>query len=186
MKSALDKFKKLTDTLAQKTRMGKCALLCAALLALGLILLAVSSLPTAKPAAKSVTAASTQSSSEDYAATLEERLASIISAIDGAGRVKVMVTLESGSEDVYLRDNDYGENIDPSGKSSRESKDKYVIVDGTGEEKGIVVRVREPEIRGVAVVCEGAGSQTVQQQIVRTVTALLGISSAQVSVAKMN
>lgn len=111
MKSALDKFKKLTDTLAQKTRMGKRALLCAALLALGLILLAVSSLPTAKPAAKSVTAASTQSSSEDYAATLEERLASIISAIDGAGRVKVMVTLESGSEDVYLRDNDYGENI---------------------------------------------------------------------------
>ena len=180
MKSALDKFKKLTDTLAQKTHMGKRALLCAALLALGLILLAVSSLPTAKPAA------STQSSSEDYAATLEERLASIISAIDGAGRVKVMVTLESGSEDVYLRDNDYGENIDPSGKSSRESKDKYVIVDGTGEEKGIVVRVREPEIRGVAVVCEGAGSQTVQQQIVRTVTALLGISSAQVSVAKMN
>ena len=145
MKSALDKFKKLTDTLAQKTRMGKRALLCAALLALGLILLAVSSLPTAKPAAKSVTAASTQSSSEEY-----------------------------------------GENIDPSGKSSRESKDKYVIVDGTGEEKGIVVRVREPEIRGVAVVCEGAGSQTVQQQIVRTVTALLGISSAQVSVAKMN
>ena len=45
MNSALDKFKKLTDTLAQKTRMGKRALLCAALLALGLILLAVSSLP---------------------------------------------------------------------------------------------------------------------------------------------
>ena len=48
MKSALDKFKKLTDTLAQKTRMGKRALLCAALLALGLILLAVSSLPRSR------------------------------------------------------------------------------------------------------------------------------------------
>lgn len=186
MKSMLDKIKKITDMLSEKTRMGKRALLCAALLALGLILLAVSSLPSAKPASKSVTSTTAQSSSEDYAAALEERLASIISAIDGAGAVRVMVTLESGSEDVYLRDNDYGENIDPSGKSSRESKDKYVIIDGSGEEKGIVVRVREPQVRGVAVVCEGAGSQTVQQQIVRTVTALLGISSAQVSVAKMN
>jgi len=35
-------------------------------------------------------------------------------------------------------------------------------------------------------VCKGAGSETVKAEITRTVTALLDISSARVSVAKMN
>lgn len=181
-----EKIKKVIGIISEKTRLGKRALFCVALLLSGLVLLVVGSTPKADKASREVTTQETQSGVDEYAQSLEERLVSILSAIEGAGRVKVMVTLESGSENVYLRDYDYGENIDPSGKSSRESKDKYVIIDGLDEEKGIVVRVREPEIRGVAVVCEGAGSQTVQQQIVRTVTALLGISSAQVSVAKMN
>ena len=64
--------------------------------------------------------------------------------------------------------------------------DEYVIVDGSSGEQGIVVRQSEPKIRGVAVVCEGGGNQTVKQQIIETVTALLDISSARVSVAKMN
>lgn len=165
--------------------MGKKALLCAALLVLGLVLLAVSGI-TDGGETKETMSETTEISESDYAERLEERLTSILSSIDGAGRVRVMVTLESGSEDIYLQDNDYGENIDPSGKSSRESKDKYVIIDGENEERGIVVRVREPQIRGVAVVCDGAGSQTVCRQIVETVTALLGVSSVQVSVAKMN
>ncbi len=181
-----EKIKKAIGVICEKTRLGKRALLCAVLLISGLVLFAVGNTPKADKTSQRVTAEETQSSAQGYAQSLEERLISILSAIDGAGRVKVMVTLESGSENVYLSDYDYGENIDPSGKSSRESKDKYVIIDGSDEEKGIIVRVREPEIRGVAVVCEGAGSQTVRQQIVSTVTALLGISSAQVSVAKMS
>ena len=97
-----------------------------------------------------------------------------------------MVTLESGSEDIYLHDFDYGENISPSGKSSIERKDEYVIVDGSAGEGGIIVRVAEPKVRGVAVVCEGGGSELVRQQVTQAVTALLDISSARVSVAKMS
>ncbi|MBQ4604094.1 MAG: stage III sporulation protein AG, partial [Clostridia bacterium] len=63
---------------------------------------------------------------------------------------------------------------------------EYVIVDGDSGERGIVVRVAEPKIRGVAVVCKGADSETVRSRIVETVTALLDISSARVSVAKMS
>ena len=49
-------------------------------------------------------AETTQSETDvrEYTAELEERLVSIISAIDGAGETKVMVTLESGSEEIYL------------------------------------------------------------------------------------
>ena len=97
-----------------------------------------------------------------------------------------MVTLESSSENVYLHDYDYGENVEPSGRNSVERKDEYVIIDGGEGEQGIVVRVAEPKIRGVAVVCRGAGSEIVKSQITEAVTALLDISSARVSVAKMN
>lgn len=179
-------MKKLLAVMSEKTRMGKKALLCVTLLALGLVLLAVSGISDVGETEKASAESTSTTDTDDYAESLEERLTSILSSIDGAGRVKVMVTLESGSEDIYLCDYDYGENIDPSGKSSRESKDKYVIIDGSNEEKGIVVRVLEPEVRGVAVVCDGAGSQTVCRQIVETVTALLGVTGAQVSVAKMN
>ena len=97
-----------------------------------------------------------------------------------------MITLESGSEEIYLHNYNYGENNDKSGRNSLERKDEYVIVDGSSGEEGIVVRVAEPKVRGVAVVCRGAGSDTVRGQIIETVTALLDISSARVSVAKMN
>ncbi|MBO5859452.1 MAG: hypothetical protein J6R20_06710 [Clostridia bacterium] len=65
-------------------------------------------------------------------------------------------------------------------------KDEYVIVDSGDGENGIVVRKTEPKIRGVAVVCQGGGNESVRAQIVETVTALLDISSARVSVVKMN
>ncbi|MEE1138364.1 MAG: hypothetical protein U0M02_07790 [Acutalibacteraceae bacterium] len=133
-------------------------------------------------------AETTQSETDvsEYTAKLEERLVSIISAIDGAGETKVMVTLESGSEEIYLSNFDYGENSDSNGKNSYERKDEFVIIDGSSGQEGIVIRTAEPKVRGVAVVCAGAGSDTVCAEIVEAVTALLDISSARVSVAKMN
>lgn len=134
----------------------------------------------------SETTACAETDAADYTRDLEERLVSIISAIEGAGATRVMVTLESSSEEIYLSNFDYGEDVDTSGKNSFERKDEYVIVDGSSGQEGIVVRTAEPKVRGVAVVCQGAGSESVRARIVETVTALLDISSARVSVAKMN
>ena len=125
-------------------------------------------------------------SADAYILTLEERVTSIISSISGAGATRVMITLESGNEDVYLHNRNYGEDVDGKGGQNIEMKDEYVIVDGDNGEDGIVVRVREPEIRGVAVVCQGGGNARVKAEIISTVTALLDISSARVSVVQMN
>ena len=128
----------------------------------------------------------TTAEQRDYVASLEERITSIISSIDGAGATRVMITLESGSEQIFLHNNDYGEDLDSDGSGNVEIKDEYIIVDSGDGENGIVVRIEEPKIRGVAVVCEGAGNASVKAEIIATVTALLDISSARVSVAKMN
>ena len=186
MKTA-EKIGGIINRISDKTGLEKKHLAVILLFVSGIILLVVSELSGAD--AKSVKPEQTTAisvTSNEYVTELEERITSIISSIDGAGATRVMVTFESGGEDIYLHDSDYGENAASDGKNSVERKDEYVIIDGSSGEQGIVVRRAEPKVRGVAVVCEGGGSETVRAQITETVTALLDISSARVSVAKMN
>lgn len=174
------------NRISESTHLDKKMLVAVLLLVSGAAVLLFSETAESKKVLVTDAAVTEKTDADEYITDLENRLASMISLIDGAGETRVMITLESGSEEIYLHDYDYGENNDPSGKNSLERKDEYVIVDGETGEKGIVVRVAEPRIRGVAVVCKGADSETVRSRIVETVTALLDISSARVSVAKMN
>lgn len=101
------------------------------------------------------TAGSTESSgidAEKYITDLEGRVTDIVSEINGAGRVKVMITLENLDENVY---------------SQKETS---------------LTTVKTPKVRGVAVVCEGGGDVLVKEKIVDTVSKVLGISTARVSV----
>lgn len=113
---------------------------------------------------------------DSYEEDIEKRLTSIVSAISGAGRTEVMVTLASGDENVYA----------VKEKSSDGSKEReYVVIDSNKNESGLLLKVIEPEIRGVAIVCEGADSAKVRQEIVSTVSAVLGISTNRISIAKI-
>ena len=187
VKNIIEALKKFIDKISQITRLSKKMLIAVLLLLLGIVALLISEMTESSATVHTeATTTEVETDADKYVTDLENRLISIISSIDGAGETKVMVTLESGSEDIYLHDYDYGENNNSDGKNSMERKDEYVIVDGDSGEKGIVVRVAQPKIRGVAVVCRGADSEVVRQQIVEAVTALLDVSSARVSVAKMN
>lgn len=119
--------------------------------------------------------------SDEYVEDVENRLCGLLSDIEGAGAVKVMITLESGEEQVFARDSDSSLDNKADGDKSVKEKNEYVIVDG----QAVRVKTVEPEIRGVAVVCEGGNDFTVKQSIVQAVTAVLGISAARVSVAQM-
>ncbi len=175
----------LIQKITEKTKLSKKLLLIAVLFVSGIAALALSELPSFKAdESETLTEAVTGVDTQEYVKKLEERLVSIVSSIEGAGYTKVMITLESGSEDVYLYNSDYGENQKSGEESDYEQKKEYVVVEDSRGEGGIVVMVEEPMVRGVAVVCEGADSQSVKQQIIQTVTALFNISSARVSVAK--
>ena len=112
----------------------------------------------------------------EYEENTEKRLAELISSIEGAGRTKVMITLNSGDENVYATEDKNGE------KTFERS---YVVIKQDGDENGMLLRVEEPEIRGVAVVCEGADSAAVKQEIINTVTAVLGVGTNRVNISKM-
>lgn len=186
MKTA-EKIGGVINRISEKTGLEKKHLAVVFLFAAGIILLVISGFyesDTKSAEAEQTTAF--EVSANGYVVELENRITSIISSIDGAGATQVMITLENSGEDVYLHNYDYGEDVDGAGAGNREMKDEYVIIDSGDGENGIVVRKTEPKIRGVAVVCEGGGNEAVRAQIVATVTALLDISSARVSVVKMN
>lgn len=116
-----------------------------------------------------------------YSNETEEKLADIISKVEGAGKTKVFLTIEESEEYVYAQ------NISTDRKDNiQENEDKeYVIVDGSGGKNGLLVKTVNPKIRGVAIVCEGGEDPAVQQRIYSCVSASLGISTARISISKM-
>ncbi len=113
----------------------------------------------------------------EYELLLEGRLEELISSIEGAGECKVMVTLSKGEYKIFAKD---------SYEDERENKYEYVIInEGSGEDSGLVVNVVSPEIKGVAVVCEGGDSSVVHSEIVDMLSSVLSLKSTQISVSKM-
>lgn len=118
---------------------------------------------------------------ESYSAKLEEQLTQVISSINGVGKVKVMVTLESSAQSVYAT------------SEKRQSKDdensydsEYILIkSGSSKEEALLISIIQPQVRGVAVVCQGADDVFVQQRIIDTVSAVLDINTSRISITPM-
>lgn len=124
-------------------------------------------------------------SSADYIKKSEKNLENLLSEIDGAGRVQVMLTVESCYENVYARSYDSKAENSENGTQSELTEDYVIVKKGANNEECLVVKVFEPTVKGVAVIAEGADSIRVKTAITQTVCALFDISTAQVSVEKM-
>lgn len=122
--------------------------------------------------------------SAEYTKKIERQLEDILSEINGAGRVQVMVTLDTCYENVYAKG--YSAKTEENDvETQNETEEEYIIVKkGSNNEECLVVKVYEPQIKGVAVVAEGADNIQVKKAITETVCALFDISSAKVSVEK--
>ena len=121
---------------------------------------------------------------DDYRKQLEQELSEIISYIDGAGEVKILITMETGTEDVYAVEKKTEEKTsqsaeDDSGSSEGEYKEenKYVTVKRKdGSEDAVLRKQIMPKIRGVLVVCDGGGNSVVKEKITQAVSGALNIS----------
>ena len=138
----------------------------------GLLLLAVSEwLPAETAAAPS--AAETQDI--DYAAQLEQQMAELLATVEGAGTVRVMVTVSHREKTVYAADTE--SRADGSAASTP------VLVNGNTA--GLIETVYAPEVLGVAVVCTGGDDPAVQANITALVQALTDVGTHHITVAKM-
>lgn len=130
---------------------------------------------------------------EDRIEKLERKLESILSEIEGAGTVKVMITGITDGEVVHayneVEENSITEKKDNAEQSERTDEyrrenEMVFMESNTGQRMPVVIKSYEPEIKGVVVVADGAGSSTVRQNIKDAVEALTGLPPHKISVLK--
>lgn len=121
---------------------------------------------------------------ENYADMIENKLAEIISSVDGAGRTEVMVTIETGEENVYARQVKTDEEKSENKNSTNYEYEYIVIKSGSSTENGMLLKVIEPNIRGVAIVCDGGDNAAIRENIINIVSAVLDIKTNKISVCK--
>ena len=132
-------------------------------------------------------------SEASYAAYLEERLTRLLSRMDGVGRVEVMITLKSSRELVVEKEqpvsrSSTNENDSQGGTrsvSQVDSEENTVYRTEGSASEPYVVKTLVPEIEGVLVVAEGAGSGSVNKTIVEIAQALFGVEAHKVKVVRM-
>jgi len=108
------------------------------------------------------------------------RLESILSMIEGAGEVKVMLTVSAGEKTVYQTDTDK-----TGGDSVSERTDTVIITDENRNQAGLVQQINPATYLGAIIVCQGAADANVRLAITEAVANVTGLRSNQISVLKM-
>ena len=113
--------------------------------------------------------------------TMEQQLEDILSQIEGAGKVRVLLTQQTGERYTYQTDDD---NTEGSGSSS--SRQNTVIITGSDRaQQGLIRQIDPPLYLGAVIVCQGADLASVRLAIVEAVTNATGLGANKVSVLKM-
>ncbi len=125
---------------------------------------------------------SAQPSSFDLTA-FEQNLCDKLAAVDGVGRVELMLSLEQSGEAVYAVNTRQTTGMDSS--ESFES-DLTVLSDGSYGEKPVTVKNLLPTFRGAVVLCDGADDAQVRLAVTQAVSTVCGIGADKVTVLKMS
>lgn len=155
----------------------------------GLCLILLSEL-LAAPAAEETILQSQSEENEVYITNMEEKLSRLVENVSGAGKCHVMITLEQGVQYVYASESkkvvDETQSHDGTDSSKIQQKDNsersIVLLEENGVSRALVETSKEPQVKGVVVVCDGGNSSIVQERITQLLTTVLGIGSNQVCV----
>ena len=112
---------------------------------------------------------------------LAEKLEQILSQLDGAGKVRVLLTEESGQQTIYQTER----NDRRTGESEEIRRDTVILTQADRSQAGLVSRVDPPRYLGAVVLCQGADKATVRLAIVDAVSTVTGLGSDKISVWKM-
>ena len=124
-------------------------------------------------------------SDEVWLSETETRLAALLSQIDGAGSVQVMLTLQTGSRTEYQFDTQISSDANGTDNRSSEERKTVILSEGSAYDKAAVSAVRYPQFQGALIVCEGAEHPAVRLDLINAVSALTGLNSSQITVVKL-
>lgn len=118
---------------------------------------------------------------ESVSENLQEQLSQILSKLEGAGKVQVLLTEAAGKRTIYEVQQETRKDTESS-----ELRSEVMILEGSdGGEYGLVSRIDPPQYLGAVVLCQGAESAKVRLAIVDAVSAATGLGADKISVWKM-
>ena len=109
---------------------------------------------------------------DNYVEALENKLSLALSKIDGAGKVSVVISVESGMQTVLATEKTTENGV---------TREEPFTVGG----KTVVIKETYPEITGVLIVAKGANNLSTKVAIINATAALLDIESNKIQVLPM-
>lgn len=162
---------KLKNSLPEFIKKYKYAVL---ILAVGILLMALPSGNSARTDPPTV-------EQQSPAPSIREELEAILSQIQGAGEVRVMLTEKTGQEYVYQTDVD----TTVSENSQTQRTETVTISDADRNDQGLLLQVRPATYLGAVVLCQGAEDPTVKLAVADAVSKLTGLGLDKIAVIKM-
>ena len=152
----------------------------------GIALIVLSDLPKNK----SVKTTQDSTSLTEYKYRIENELSDLLQEINGVGKVKVMLTLQSGTENIYAQQQKTQSNSQVNAEANSENsqtsfENQFVIIDNSGTDQPLIEKTLQPTIQGVVVVCSGADDITVVTAVTNAVAAVLDVPTHKIFVTKM-
>lgn len=110
--------------------------------------------------------------------SLQEQLEQLLSIVQGAGKVRVLLTEAAGERVIYQTD---GEENSQNTKRT----DTVILSDSGRAESGLVQQILPPTYQGAVILCQGADSAAVRLALIEAVSNATGLTSDRISVLKM-
>lgn len=130
---------------------------------------------------------------DSYSAIMEEKLEKALSKMEGVGQVEVVITLKSSEEQVIdkeqpIQRESIVENDSEGGSrtvNNTDAEENTIYSKENGNEVPYVIKVINPQVEGVLVIAQGAGSGNVSKNITESIQVLFGIEVHKIRVVKM-
>lgn len=111
----------------------------------------------------------------------EQRMAEILSKVEGAGEVDVMLTYRQTEEKTVA----HNETREESGETLRMEQTAILLEDGDGATEPLVLTEMSPVVEGVVIAAQGADSPAVAAALNQAAQVLLDVPAHKVAVLKM-
>ena len=147
----------------------------ALILVVGILLLCI---PEKKESQPSMEPVYTQTQDTE---DLQKQLSELLSRMEGAGKVQVLLTQASGESYRYQTDEEH--QTDGNGMELR--KETVIVTSESRAQSGLITRVDPPVYLGAIILSQGADSANVRLALTEAVKSATGLSADKITVLKM-
>ena len=112
---------------------------------------------------------------------LDKKLENILSRVEGAGKVKVLINYRQSGEKILAYDMESNTQEKDSNKENTSKSE--VVYDGN--KMPFVLKEYMPKVEGVIIVAQGGNIESIKKQLIAGTVALLGVEEHKIEVLKM-